>query len=107
MTAEPTSLVLACATIAAVIIAISIAALAADCFCWFRQMREKSARFKGRDLMHNEPAVQDLIRRAVAADRSLRSRKGWQTRKEAAKAQQDRDIQTLLAMPTEARDDHR
>jgi hypothetical protein len=53
-----------------------------------------------RDLMHNEPAVQDLIRRAVAADRSLRSRKGWQTRKdaEARKAQQDRDIQTLLKM---------
>ncbi len=51
-----------------------------------------------RDLMHNEPAVQDLIRRAVAADRSLRSVKGWQTRKEAAKAQQDRDVQTLLAM---------
>ena len=102
MTAEPTNLVTAAATIAAVIIAISIAALGMDCFCWFRQMRDKAARFKGRDLMRNDPDLQDLIRRAVAADRSLRSRKGWQTRKEAAKAQQDRDIQALLAMPTDS-----
>jgi hypothetical protein len=65
-------------------------------------------RFRGRDLMHNEPAVQDLIRRAVAADRSARSRKGWQTRKdaEARRAQQDRDIQTLLKMPTDNEVNH-
>jgi len=66
-------------------------------------------RFKGRDLMRNDPDLADIIRRAVLADRSARSVKGWQTRKEAAKAQQDRDIQTMLRMAerqTEARDDH-
>jgi len=59
-------------------------------------------RFRGRDMMRNDPDLQDLIRRAVIADRSARSRKGWQTRKEAVKAQQDRDIQTLLAMPADS-----
>jgi hypothetical protein len=54
MTAEPTNLVLACATIAAVIIAISIAALGADCFCWFRQMRETRRKFKAHDRWHGD-----------------------------------------------------
>jgi hypothetical protein len=71
-----------------------------------RQDRIERERFAAhvKDLMHSEPVpmidVQAAIRRAVDADRSNRSRKGWQTRKAAEirdrKLQHDADIRVLI-----------
>ncbi len=49
--------------------------------------------------------LQDVMRKAILEDRSARSRKGWQTRKErdARRAQQDADIRVLIGSDGGAR----
>jgi hypothetical protein len=68
-----------------------------------------------RDRKHRKPAIHDrlhtdvdlhtVVSRAILDDRSDRSRKGWQTRREreARQAQQDADIRVLIGSDGGAR----
>jgi hypothetical protein len=57
------------------------------------------------DRLHNDVDLHTVVSRAILDDRSNRSRKGWQTRKErdARRAQQDADIRVLIGSDGGAR----
>jgi hypothetical protein len=74
-----------------------------------RKADRTRGKVKAHDRLHTEPVAmidtQSAIRRAVQSDRSDRSRKSWQTRRQrdARRAQQDADIRVLIGSDEGAR----